>query len=177
MEKNWNDYDYDNSWDWNDSSYEDTANYIGGINKSHLTIGHIRQAKSLLHKAQIQIATWQENNTHNIMERPQQELSTIPQRRHHTATLRHSSSNTTTKEQEDCGHHHTLHHVLQLQVIPSPAGRLRSIYTCLPEGLRARSTTADLVENQFHNSTRLPTRRFLSTASSMFPTSRTTSGS
>ena len=50
MEENWNDYDYDTSWDWNDSSYEDTANYIGGINESHLTIGHIRQAKSLLHK-------------------------------------------------------------------------------------------------------------------------------
>ena len=40
---NWNDYDYDNSWDWNDNSYEDTANYIGGINESHLTIGYIRQ--------------------------------------------------------------------------------------------------------------------------------------
>ena len=50
MEENWNDYDYDNSWDWNDNSYEDTANYIGGINESHLTIGHIRQAKSRLHK-------------------------------------------------------------------------------------------------------------------------------
>ena len=49
-EENWNDYDYDKSWDWNDNSYEDTANYIGGINKSHLTIGHIRQAKSLLYK-------------------------------------------------------------------------------------------------------------------------------
>ena len=35
----------------------------------------------------------------------------------------------------------------------------------------------DLVENQFHNSTRLQTRRFLATASSTFPTSRTTSGS
>ena len=34
----------------------------------------------------------------------------------------------------------------------------------------------DLVENQFHSSTRLPTRRFLSTASSTFPTSRTISG-
>ena len=34
----------------NDNSYEDTANYIGGINESHLTIGHIRQAKSLPHK-------------------------------------------------------------------------------------------------------------------------------
>ena len=44
MEENWNDYDYDSSWDWNDSSYEDTANYIGGISESHLTIGHIRQA-------------------------------------------------------------------------------------------------------------------------------------
>ena len=52
MEENWHDYDYDNSWDWNDNSYEDTANYIGGINKSHLTIGHIRQAKSRLHKHQ-----------------------------------------------------------------------------------------------------------------------------
>ena len=50
MEENWNDYDYANSWDWNDSSYEDTANYVGGINESHLTIGHIRQAKSLLHE-------------------------------------------------------------------------------------------------------------------------------
>ena len=50
MEENWNDYDYDNSWDWNDNSYEDTANYIGGINESHLTIGHIRQANSRLHK-------------------------------------------------------------------------------------------------------------------------------
>ena len=50
MEENWNDYDYDNSWDWNDNGYEDTANYIGGINESHLTIGHIRQAKSRLHK-------------------------------------------------------------------------------------------------------------------------------
>ena len=50
MEENWNDYNYDNSWDWNDNSYEDTANYIGGINGSHLTIGHIRQAKSMLHK-------------------------------------------------------------------------------------------------------------------------------
>ena len=50
MEENWNDYDYDNSWDWNDNSYEDTANYIRGINESHLTIGHIRQAKSRLHK-------------------------------------------------------------------------------------------------------------------------------
>ena len=50
MEGNWNDNDYDNSWDWNGNSYEDTANYIGGINEPHLTIGHIRQAKSLLHK-------------------------------------------------------------------------------------------------------------------------------
>ena len=50
MEENWNDYDYDNSWDWNDNSYEDTANYIGGINESHLTIGHTRQANSRLHK-------------------------------------------------------------------------------------------------------------------------------
>ena len=50
MEENWNDNDYDNSWDWNDNSYEDTANYIGGINESHLTIGHIRQANSRLHK-------------------------------------------------------------------------------------------------------------------------------
>ena len=50
MEENWNDYDYDNSWDWNDNSYEDTANYIRGINESHFTIGHISQAKSLLHK-------------------------------------------------------------------------------------------------------------------------------
>ena len=50
MEENWNDYDYDNSWDWNGNSYEDTANYIGGINESHLTIGHIRQANSRLHK-------------------------------------------------------------------------------------------------------------------------------
>ena len=53
MEENWNDYDYDNSWDWNDNSYEDTANYIGGINESHLTTGHIRQAKSLLHKHKV----------------------------------------------------------------------------------------------------------------------------
>ena len=50
MEENWNDYDYDNSWDWNDNSYEDTANYIGGINESHLTIGHIKHANSRLHK-------------------------------------------------------------------------------------------------------------------------------
>ena len=50
MEESWNDYDYDNSWGWNDNSYEDTANYIGGINGSHLTIGHIRQAKPLPHK-------------------------------------------------------------------------------------------------------------------------------
>ena len=50
MEENRNDYDYDNSWDWNDNSYEGTANYIGGINESHLTIGHIRQANSRLHK-------------------------------------------------------------------------------------------------------------------------------
>ena len=49
-EENWNDYGYDNSCDWNDNSCEDTANYIGGINESHLTIGHIRQAKSLPHK-------------------------------------------------------------------------------------------------------------------------------
>ena len=50
MEDSWNNYDYDNNWGWNDNGYEDTANYIGGINKSHLTIGHIRQAKSLSHK-------------------------------------------------------------------------------------------------------------------------------
>ena len=49
--------------------------------------------------------------------------------------------------------------------------------------LRARPTATTLWRissttiHQFHNSTRLPTRRFLSTALSMFPTSRTTSGS
>ena len=53
MGENGNAYDYDNNWDWNDNSYEDTANYIGGINESHLTIGHIRQAKSLLHKRKL----------------------------------------------------------------------------------------------------------------------------
>ena len=95
-------------------------------------------------QAQLQITTWQENSTHNIMERSQQELSTIPPRRHRTATLRYSSSNTTAKEQEDGGHYHTLHHVLQLQVIPPPADRLRSIYTCLPEGLHARPTATTL---------------------------------
>ena len=101
MEENWNDYDYDNSWDWNDNSYEDTANYIGGINESHLTIWTHQTSKITTTQAQIQITTWQENNTHNIMERPQQELSTTPTRRHHKATLRHNSSKTTTKEQED----------------------------------------------------------------------------
>ena len=62
MEKNWNHYDYD-----------DTANYIGGINESHLTIGHIRQAKSRLH-FDIAAATQQQRNkkiedtiTHYIM--------------------------------------------------------------------------------------------------------------
>ena len=45
MEENWNDYDYDN-----DNSYDDTANYMGGINESHLAMGHIRQANSRLHK-------------------------------------------------------------------------------------------------------------------------------
>ena len=50
MEESWNDYDYDNSWAWNDNSYQKTASYIGGINESHLTIGHIRQAKSLPRK-------------------------------------------------------------------------------------------------------------------------------
>ena len=89
-------YDYDNSWDWNDNSYEDTANYIGGINESHLTIGHIRQAKSLLHKHKSKSLL---EHTHNIMERPQQELSTMPPRRRNTTALRHSSSNTTAKEQ------------------------------------------------------------------------------
>ena len=34
--------------------------------------------------------------------------------------------------------------MLQIQVIPSPADRLRSIYTCLPEGLRTRPTTTTL---------------------------------
>ena len=43
-------------------------------------------------QAQIQTTTWQENSTHNIMERPQQELSTIPPRRQNTTALRHSLS-------------------------------------------------------------------------------------
>ena len=42
--------DQDNHEELNDNNYEDTAKYIGGIKESHLTIGHIRQAKSLLHK-------------------------------------------------------------------------------------------------------------------------------
>ena len=49
MEENWNGYDYDNSWDWNDNSYEDTANYIGGINESHLTIGHLAREQNTQH--------------------------------------------------------------------------------------------------------------------------------
>ena len=48
MEESWNDYDWnDNSWDWNGYSHEGEANYIGGINESHLTIGHIRQGRPL----------------------------------------------------------------------------------------------------------------------------------
>ena len=119
-----NDYDYDNSWDWNGNSYEDTANYIGGINKSHLTVGHIRQAKSLLHKHKSKSHTTPWND--------------------HSKSFQQNNSSKKTQH-----NYHTLHHVLQLQVIPSPADRLRSIYTCLPEGLRARPTTTTLwrIEN------------------------------
>lgn len=47
LRRNWNDYDWnDESWDWNDRNYEDAANYTRGINRSHLTIGHIGPAKT-----------------------------------------------------------------------------------------------------------------------------------
>ena len=99
MEENWNDY-CDNSWDWSDNRDEDTANYIGGINESHLTIGRIRQAKSLLrkHKSKSLLG---KKTTHNIMERPQQELSTSPPRGRNATALQHNSSNTIAKKQED----------------------------------------------------------------------------
>ena len=60
----WNDYD---SWSWNNHGNEDAANYIGGTNEAHLTIGHVRQAKSLLQK-QTYSTTWEENIRDNIME-------------------------------------------------------------------------------------------------------------
>ena len=133
MEENWNDYDYDNSWDWNDNSYEDTANYIGGINESHLTIGHIRQANSRLHKHKSKsllgkrtthTTSW--NDRSKSFQQFLQEDNTQPH--FDIAAARQQQRN---KKIED---YHTLHHVLQLQVIPPPVDRLRSIYTCLPEG-------------------------------------------
>ena len=57
MEENWNDYDHDNSWDWNDNSYEDTANYIGGINESHLPLD-TSDKQTHDYTRQIQITTW-----------------------------------------------------------------------------------------------------------------------
>ena len=73
MEESWNDYDWnDNSWDWNDYSHEGEANYIGGINESHLTIGHIRQgrplqckhkSKSLLGKRATHTTSWNDHST------------------------------------------------------------------------------------------------------------------
>ena len=86
MEENWNDYDYDNSWDWNDNNYEDTANYIGGINESHLTIGHIRQAKSLLHKRKSK-SLLGKNTTHT---------------QHHGTTTARAFNNSPKKAQHNC---------------------------------------------------------------------------
>ena len=72
MEESWNDYDWnDNSWDWNDYGYEEEANYIGGINASHLTVGHIRQeqplqckhkTKSLLGKRSTHTTSWNDHS-------------------------------------------------------------------------------------------------------------------
>ena len=69
MEENWNDYDYDNSWDLNDNNYEDTANYIG----------HTSPLDTSDKQSHYYTST---NSNHylerrNIMERPR--LSTIPQ--------------------------------------------------------------------------------------------------
>ena len=72
MEESWNDYDWnDNSWGWNDYSHEGEANYIGGINESHLTIGHVRQGRplqckhkqSLLGKRATHTTSWNDHST------------------------------------------------------------------------------------------------------------------
>ena len=176
MEENWNDYDYDNSWDWNDNNYEDAANYIGGINESHLTIGHIRQANSRLHKHKSKsllgkrttpTTSW--NDHSKSFQQFLQEDNTQP----HVgiAAARQQQRN---KKIEDTITHYIMysnfksyHHLL----IDSGAS------THFSRRTTHQTYRHDLVENRFRNSTRLQTRRFLSTASSTFSTSRTTSGS
>ena len=140
MEKSWNDYDYDNNWDWNDNSYEDAANYIGGINGSHLTIGHIRQSESLpcKHKHKSPPGKKASHTQHhgtttvkafnNSYKRTQHNCTSTKQQQHKSKDKRilMTTSHTTSCTPK-------LHHVLQLQVIPPPADRPRSIYTCLPK--------------------------------------------
>ena len=164
MEENWNDYGYDSSWDWNDNSHGDTANYIGGINESHLTTGHKsrlhkHKSKSLLGKKTTLTTSWNDNS------------KSFQQFLEEDTTQLHFDIAAATQQQRNKKIKDTITHYI-----------MYSNFKSYHHHMFVRRTTRqtyryDLVENQFHNSTRLPTRRFLSTASSMFPTSRTNSGS
>ena len=136
MEENWNDYDYDNSWDWNDNSYEDTANYIEGINESHLTIGHIRQSKSRLHKHKsksllgkrtTQTTSWDDHS------------KSFQQFLQEDTTQLHFDIAAAGQQQRNKKIEDTITHYIMYS-----NDRLRSIYTCLPEGLHARTTATTL---------------------------------
>ena len=147
MEESWNNYDYDNNWDWNDNSYEDAANYSGGINESHLTIGHVRQAKSLpcKHKPKSLLAKKTSHTTswNDYSKSFQQFLQEDTTQLHFD--IEAATQKQRQKKTDDNITHYIMysnfksyHHLL----IDSGAS------THVPKGLRY-----DLVENQFHSST------------------------
>ena len=153
MEENWNDYNYDNSWDWNDNSYEDTD-----INESRLTIGHIRQAKSLLHK----------RNSKSLLGK---------KTTHTTSWNDHSKSFQQFLQEDATQLHFDIAAATQQQrnkKIEAPSHTT----SCTPTS--SHTVTCESTQKHLHMLARRTTRQtyhFLSMASSMFTTGRTTSGS
>ena len=140
MEESWNDYDCDNNWDWNDNSYEDTANYIGGTHKSHLTTGHIRQAKSLPRK-----------------HKPKSALGKKRHMQHHGTTAAKAFNSSYMRTQRNCASTWqqqreskdkrrlmTTSHTTSCTRTSDHTTTCRSTQECSPKGRRAGSTTATL---------------------------------
>ena len=99
MDENWNDYDYDNSWGCNDNSYEDTANYIGGINESSPLDTSDKQSHYYISTNPSHYSARKQHTQHHGTTTARA-FNNSSKKTQYTA-LRHSSSNTTTKEQED----------------------------------------------------------------------------
>ena len=108
-----------------------TANYIGGINESHLTIGHIRQAKPLLHKRKPK-SLLGKKTTHTTSWNDRSK--SFQQFLQEDTTQLHFDIAAATQQQRNKKIEDTVTHYIMCS----------NFYTFLPEGLRARPTTTTL---------------------------------